>query len=260
MDCFIDFTATVPGYDYLAAVCAARAATDGPITFHVVKPPGVENCGPWQNVILPGLEMACKSESKIYDKRAEPIEGAMGYAKCWLGSQAHYDLIKSGKVALKAKDYLIDYYREKYGTYVTITLRQAPHWPTRNSNIETWTEVALAMRSAGLNVKVIRDWHFSRINEADRAALYAGSQLNMGVSNGPLWVSLALGAKTLACKLIVEDANFCSSLKGWQKAGFPIGCDMGENVKFLWDHDDSDPKPIITAALDLLNGVLSQKI
>jgi hypothetical protein len=113
-------------------------------------------------------------------------------------------------------------------------------------------EVARALRAEGLSVKVIDDWHVAPIPEVARANLYAGAKLNLGVSSGPLCLSLALGAPTLLCKLVVESAGFYTSAAGWVKAGVPPGSQMGPAVTLLWDHDDSDPGPIVNAALEAI--------
>jgi hypothetical protein len=84
--------------------------------------------------------------------------------------------------------------------YVTITLREAEHWPQRNSNVPAWLEAAEDMEH---DVVVIRDTLKSDepMDRSDpeaskdlhrRAGLYAGSMLNMGINNGPMWMAVAM--------------------------------------------------------------------
>lgn len=87
--------------------------------------------------------------------------------------------------------------------HVTITLREAEHWPHRNSNMTAWTKLAQELRRRGETVIIVRDTahatepfeDFLICPEAStdigaRAALYASAKCNLFVANGP-W-SLAL--------------------------------------------------------------------
>ena len=80
--------------------------------------------------------------------------------------------------------------------YITVTLREADHWPSRNSNIEAWLEFA---DNCEYRVVFIRDTKYSHaplegaitdpIASVDleyRIALYDQAILNMGVNGGPM--------------------------------------------------------------------------
>lgn len=81
---------------------------------------------------------------------------------------------------------------------VTITLREAPYWEHRNSNMEAWLKLAGDLKAKGEDVVFVRDTAkgnepiegFHTYPQAAyrldlRLALYEQSKINMLVSNGP---------------------------------------------------------------------------
>lgn len=81
---------------------------------------------------------------------------------------------------------------------VTITLREAEHWPHRNSNMEAWLKFARDLRAKGEFVIFVRDtrkanepledWQTCQpasFNICSRAALYERAKCNFFISNGP---------------------------------------------------------------------------
>lgn len=86
---------------------------------------------------------------------------------------------------------------------VTITLREAPHWKKRNSNLEAWLKFAKDLEAKGENVVFIRDTFrateplpgfatcpIAAWNLDLRMALYERAKCNMFVSNGPAGLGL----------------------------------------------------------------------
>lgn len=86
---------------------------------------------------------------------------------------------------------------------ITITLREAHHWPLRNSQIKEWQKFAKDLQNKGEDVIFIRDT--AKANEPLpgfctappcafnidlRMALYEQSKINLGVSNGPMGLTL----------------------------------------------------------------------
>lgn len=80
---------------------------------------------------------------------------------------------------------------------VTITLREAEHWPHRNSNAD-WIQFARYLKSRGEHVVFVRDTALADMvmpgfdscalasqRLHDRAALYQSAKANLFVSNGP---------------------------------------------------------------------------
>lgn len=102
---------------------------------------------------------------------------------------------------------------------VVITLREASHWPTRNSKVGEWIAAARKLQERGWRVVVVRDTLMARtqivgleisaaaaVDLASRARLYRAARCVAGVNNGPVWFSMALDAPTLMLRPGTEDA------------------------------------------------------
>lgn len=137
---------------------------------------------------------------------------------------------------------------------VTITLRECSYWPTRNSNANTWIEVASRLRKAGRKVAFIRDEAHAAEEVEDfeilpvasvdlwqRAAVYAGAKMNLFVNNGPAWMCLFMGAPCAIFKLTAPNAP-CTTDAYFGSHGFKRG-DLWPNARprqFLsWSDDHS---------------------
>lgn len=136
------------------------------------------------------------------------------------------------------------------GRYVTITLRECEHWPTRNSNIGAWEEAAKTIRD-DIDVVVIRDethageplGEFAADETAStdlnrRAALYAGAALNLGVNNGPMWMAVAMDAPVLILKPTDATAPACSA-EDYAAGGVTPGNEtpFGPRQRIVWADD-----------------------
>lgn len=89
------------------------------------------------------------------------------------------------------------------GSPITITLREAPYWEYRNSNIPEWIKVAEHLESKGERVIFIRDTAkamepipghetcpAASLDLDTRLALYEAAKCNLFVSNGPWMLGL----------------------------------------------------------------------
>lgn len=89
--------------------------------------------------------------------------------------------------------------RSKYPGHVVITLREADHWPQRNSNIEAWKGFAAYLESRGEKVVFIRDtakadepldgfttWPEASRDLHCRMAAYQEAKSSLMLSNGPI--------------------------------------------------------------------------
>ena len=65
----------------------------------------------------------------------------------------------------------------------TVTLRNYQHHRYRNSDEKLWREFA-----DKIGAVVIEDFFDKPIGLHERVALYAGAEMNFGVTNGPLWL------------------------------------------------------------------------
>ena len=122
---------------------------------------------------------------------------------------------------------------------VTITLREAPHWKHRNSNLEAWLRFADDLQRRGQPVIFLRDT--ARANEplpgyascpiaswnVDlRMALYERARANLFVSNGPAGLALFGDRPYLYFLHIFKDDLYGPNNPGWWLGS--NGIDEGE--------------------------------
>jgi hypothetical protein len=117
---------------------------------------------------------------------------------------------------------------------VTITLREAEHWSERNSNVDEWIVAAEEIEQRGYEVVFVRDTvradsgisgfgcnaHASHSVHA-RAELYASAFVNLGVSNGPLWMAMALDAGVIMLRPVNDKLGATHSAAYFVSSGIP---------------------------------------
>lgn len=175
---------------------------------------------------------------------SEPIGQGWGARQAMYGTKHIVRALQDGIAPLRAKR------DESLGRYVTITLREADHWPMRNSNLAEWLKVADWFQDRGIPPIFVRDT--AKANEPlphltdrlaatllrRRASLYSGALLNLFVNNGPAWFCMALGAPTLVCKMLTEgcrstSAPFLAAQGVTRQTAIP-------NTTLVWDEDRAD--------------------
>ena len=137
------------------------------------------------------------------------------------------------------------HFTAKHGS-VTITLREADHWPHRNSNLEAWLKFAEYLENQGERVIFIRDTakrneSFCRLtcgpasqHTEMRMALYENAKCNLFVSNGP-WSMALFGSKPwLMFNAIDHMDPFMPNTPGWWRKHHGIG----EGEQFPWCSPD----------------------
>lgn len=142
--------------------------------------------------------------------------------------------------------------------YVTITLRESPQWPHRNSNIPAWKRFAKKLGKDGVPVVIVRDtakmldkplgpWPECALAAAmldRRLALYEGAQCNLLVANGPVDLLLYTHAPWLCFTDIKPDGHaYVSDTPGFWKArkGVEVGGQYpwsADNQRIVWSNDD----------------------
>jgi len=138
--------------------------------------------------------------------------------------------------------------------YATITLREASYWPTRNSDVAEWLKVAEWIERKGIEPVFVRDSAeaetplpfatepLAAIDLLERAAIYAGAELNLFVNNGPAWMAVFMGVPLLICKLVVPDIPAASE-RWFATCGLPVGSQMPNarpRQRLLWADDGAD--------------------
>ena len=187
------------------------------------------------------------------------------------------DQIRSGVRPLRAH---VQAPGGRHSDLVTITLREAEHWPSRNSNVAEWIKAAAVLRRLGLRVIFVRDTikagcpippqretfptremaleagtlidaaegtafetaPAASIDIPARAYLYASAMLNMGVNNGPMWLAAAMDAPTLVMRPLDDGPNLCKA-EYFVRAGIPSqdGTIPGmPNVTIGWGTDSAE--------------------
>lgn len=141
----------------------------------------------------------------------------------------------------------------KEDNLITFTLRQAKHWPLRNSRTEEWCQAADALRGEGYNVVIVPDTAelptpleltnsgtLAAAHLESRAELYASAALNVGVCNGPMWLSIFMDAPTLMLRPTCNAARGCFDDRFYHRCGLKKGDQLPTSPDYqrlVWDED-----------------------
>ncbi len=143
------------------------------------------------------------------------------------------------------------------GPYVTVTLREADHWPHRNSDIRAWLKFAHDLEHQGQRVIFVRDTgkaheslgHYDTCPEASldlhmRVALYEQAKANLFVANGPCILAAFMDRPWLTFTPVEpEDSNYKANTPQFWR--MHVGIDVGEQYpwsrpdqRIVWQRDD----------------------
>jgi hypothetical protein len=138
---------------------------------------------------------------------------------------------------------------------VTITLREAEHWPERNSQVSEWVVAGDQIEHMGFRVVFARDTlkaekplddfalcsYSASVDLDARAQLYASALVNMGVSQGPLWMALAMDVPVLMLRPCHENLfGRTNGLEYFERCGIPRDGQMPGAPpwqRFVWEDD-----------------------
>lgn len=128
---------------------------------------------------------------------------------------------------------------EKDQALVTITLREAAYWPSRNSNAPAWKALSAKLADEGYKVAVIHGGDLP--NAYERAKLYASASLNLFVNNGPAWMATFIPqASCLVFKMCSPNA-VCADPRFFAAVGFPVGSQVGRYAhRIVWEDDTGE--------------------
>lgn len=158
---------------------------------------------------------------------------------------------------LRPSEFARDVVRKGLGAgYITITLREAEHWPHRNSNLTAWSAFAKYLLSSGEYVIFVRDTarakeqfeSFDTVETAaldldTRGALYAAAKCNLFVANGP-WSLALFGERPWLMFNAVDPADpFQANQPDWWRDfhGIEIGQQFPWSSplqRIIWKADD----------------------
>ena len=150
---------------------------------------------------------------------------------------------------------------------VVITLREATHWPERNSQVGEWIKAAVALNASGYRVIIVRDTAkaFEEIAGLEtapgaslfvdqRAALYSRAAVNLFVNSGPALLAAYMRLPLIIFRPVCETHRASSTAYMAQHAIKP-GDQLPGAPAWEWrlNVDDTAPE-IVDAAMRFLNG------
>lgn len=167
----------------------------------------------FQSILQPGPALA-GMKSSIGSEGYDPVHTDARYLIAWAKAGGHVPRLKSVHAPGDVR--------------YTVTLRQEPRIPERNSNVEAWRAFA-----AEIGALVIEDWHVNPIDLHTRVALYAGAEMNFFVVNGPMHVCSLMDAP-----LMCFAANKCEG--GLARTGIAFGEQypwLRPGQRLIWEDD-----------------------
>ena len=204
---------------------------------------------------LPALLPSCGKPAEIVARDYRPNGPHFGKGRYMVGlptavaaaQQDIYPLRADGSEA-----------RRCYGRYVTITLRNPGWWKGRQTAAEDWLTAADEIRRLGYVVVLIPDGsrepsdflglcghavdELASTEVLRRAQLYAGAEMNLGITSGPMELSWFLSAPTIIFVRTNEEER-ASSVMAYEKAGLPPGSQFANakaRQRWVWAPDTAE--------------------
>jgi len=182
-------------------------------------------------------------------KQREPVEGDVFPEWTPDNLASHYgtQYFKGDKPGFRASDAARRLVDKRFGesAVITITMREAEHWPQRNSIRAEWERVQAWLTRYGFHVVVIPDAETGGPNaeyalDLDlRMALYERAVVNLGVSNGPMALCYFTDAPYIVFK-ILADGCVSTTREFLSAHGFEFGEQFSDNGQTVWDDDRAD--------------------
>lgn len=231
--CYYDLSRCPPTFDGVAAALhfeqKRRAIGAGAMEVHVVGP-GFRNDQLWpfgvaaririkEAILKPIFRMLphCAAVVDVDRGAAKiPRPGSFGFGQVVYHFGNFVRAYAAGIRPLRpATELAVD------SSLVTITLREAEHWPERNSKLLEWIAAGEHMAKAGWNVVFVRDTKkagetlpggarqdaVAAVSLEARATLYRSAFCNLFVNNGPAWFAMALDAPAVIVRPATEGSN-----------------------------------------------------
>lgn len=253
-----DFQVSPYSYDFLAAICQARALGCN----HTVFVPGereYQKCSPeeqefrLQHLLIPLARMS--GEVTVCETRAEakefPAVFPFGYTtEKPIHGHMFGQLIRSGRAKWLSPS-------EKALASVpsgclTITIRESRIKPLRNSNVGEWVKAAEVLKDMGYKVLFVPDTDNMQMSFGDfdsytpasldpdiRMALYQKSVLNLGIGNGPMGLCFYSSNPYLMFRM--HDERFNEQSAAFMKSNhLPIGSQApwrNNRQALVWEED-----------------------
>ena len=266
LTCYYDLARCLPSYDIVTFLMASEherlKRKEDSLAIEILPGPheGFRPGNLWppatadrrammQNVVLPmcALLPSCERVT-VHDDRVPQIANSFGYGSFTIGMERFVAAMAAGVRPLRLDQPVV---RDSH--LVTITSREAEHWPARNSTLTEWTKAARELEGLGYRVVFVRDtckadeplesfetFPGASRDLARRAQLYLGAGCNLFVSNGPAWFALALDAPVAIIRPATDGAGKLSSHAALASAGLPKGSQIPGTPGYqvlVWDDD-----------------------
>lgn len=217
-----------------------------------------ERCQLLHNVVLPLCRLLPSVQSTQVSPRSAASEPhCFGYGARLIGLPAILDALRRGCRPLRAP-------RTQWGDgrpRITMTLREAAHHPLRNSRTSEWVLAAEELAERGCLVTILRDAARAdvplvggrcpavcqvpkaSVDLAQRAALYASADLNVGICNGPMWMAVFMDAPVLMLRPTTNAAGGCYDDAFYRRWGVPRGSQLPTSPPYqrlVWEEDRCD--------------------
>lgn len=255
-----------PTYDVVAFLALTERERlrrgDEVIDLHILPGPagGFRGCDSWpprleervqlrENVLVP----LCDLLPSVRRLRVDGDRSADGWGKgeYLVGLPRILEALRAGVRPLRAPSLG----RTRHPHLITLTLREADHWPLRNSKVREWIRAAEDLARSGWEVVIVPDTARSSaelevdgvrvdceaaVSLSKRAALYSWAALNVGISNGPMWMSIFMDAPTLMLRPATNEAGGCYDYAFHAKCGLPRGSQLPTSPphqRLVWEDD-----------------------
>lgn len=165
------------------------------------------------------------------------------YGPSYLQAEPMFQATEAARAMVKR------YRTNKRRPYVTITMRQASHWPSRNSDMFEWLRVKEWLSLRGYDVEWVPDTESNEANvfswDLDiRLALYEGAALNLGINNGPTCMWWFCDVPFIIFKMVTPDVPWTSA-EFMERFGIKPG-PCGERGMLVFEPDKYE---VITRAI-----------
>lgn len=254
-----------PTYDIVAFLMLAegerRRRGEGFIDLHIAPGPvgGFRGDGLWpysiaerrdllKNIAVPMCEMLPTANGVTVHQERPDFKGEYGFNEYRISLDNIVHGLATGGRCLRAGQSV-----QKEMDLVTITLREADHWPMRNSLVNQWLSAATQLKLSGFRVVIVRDTirahdlipGFETDPKAStdlhaRAKLYSSAFVNMGISNGPMWFALALDVPVIMLRPTTETTAGPFNSDFFRERGLPPGTqppNAPRHQRLVWKED-----------------------
>lgn len=211
------------------------------------------------SVLVPICQMLPETDQVTVETQRGGFAGEYGHNQRLISLPLYVKALQQGSRPLRVPD------QWKLGPkdpkLITMTLREAEHWPIRNSRTYAWARAANALVDRGYRVVIIRDTikadellitNLELKAEIDslsacyinvRTAMYERALVNIGINNGPMWLAIAMNAPVLMLRPVTDAAGGCYDTHFFKSCGIDKGQQLPTSPpwqRLVWQDDTAD--------------------